>query len=184
MLRQRLSGLGAAAVLAAAAASPAVAQERTLDFQSFHSDIVVRRNGSLIVTETIRVRFVGSWNGIYRKIPVEYDAGHGENYTMFLDMEEIRDEAGGPLRFETRRSHGDRVFKIFIPSASDATRTIVLRYTVANGLRFFEDHDELYWNVTATRGRRSSAVQTGEPVSVGDDYSQRARQQCDDQRCD
>jgi hypothetical protein len=28
------------------------------------------------------------------------------------------------------------------------TRTIVLHYRALNGLRFFPDHDELYWNVT------------------------------------
>jgi hypothetical protein len=169
-LRHRLIGLGGAALLAALP-RPVAAQERTLDFQSFHSDIVVRRNGSLIVTETIRVRFIGSWNGIYRKIPVEYDAGHGENYTLFLDMEEIRDEASGPLHFETQRSHGDRVFKIFVPSASDATRTIVLRYTVANGLRFLEGHDELYWNVTGDESdypiQRASARVLLPPEATG-----------------
>ena len=30
----------------------------------------------------------------------------------------------------------------------DATQTVKLRYRVANGLRFFDEHDELYWNVT------------------------------------
>jgi hypothetical protein len=35
-----------------------------------------------------------------------------------------------------------------VPGAVDATRSVRLRYRVANGLRFFEDHDELYWNVT------------------------------------
>ena len=35
-----------------------------------------------------------------------------------------------------------------MPGAQDATRTFVLRYRARNGLRFFEDHDELYWNVT------------------------------------
>ena len=35
-----------------------------------------------------------------------------------------------------------------MPVAKDITRTIVIEYTVTNALRFFEDHDELYWNVT------------------------------------
>src|SRR5207244_12733280 len=41
-----------------------------------------------------------------------------------------------------------RKFKIWIPDAQDAARTVVFRYRVANALRFFADHDELYWNVT------------------------------------
>jgi len=37
-----------------------------------------------------------------------------------------------------------------VPDANDAERSVVLHYRVRNGLRFFEDHDELYWNVTGT----------------------------------
>ena len=39
-----------------------------------------------------------------------------------------------------------------MPGASDAVRTVVIRYRVDNALRFFEEDDqawdELYWNVT------------------------------------
>ena len=35
-----------------------------------------------------------------------------------------------------------------MPNANDARRTVRVVYTVSNGLRFFEDYDELYWNVT------------------------------------
>ncbi len=39
-------------------------------------------------------------------------------------------------------------YKIRVPGAVDATRTVVIRYRAANGLRFLEEHDELYWNIT------------------------------------
>src|SRR2546429_9389281 len=32
--------------------------------------------------------------------------------------------------------------------AVNTTRTVTLRSHVTNGLRFFDEHDELYWNVT------------------------------------
>jgi len=35
-----------------------------------------------------------------------------------------------------------------VPGANNATKTVVLHYRATNGLRFFEDHDELYWNIT------------------------------------
>ena len=35
-----------------------------------------------------------------------------------------------------------------MPDANDATRTVIIRYRVLDALRFFDDHDELYWNVT------------------------------------
>ena len=30
----------------------------------------------------------------------------------------------------------------------DTTRTVEISYIVRNGIRYFEDHDEFYWNVT------------------------------------
>ncbi len=39
-------------------------------------------------------------------------------------------------------------FKIYVTDAVNATRTIVAHYRVSNGLSFYEDHDELYWNIT------------------------------------
>ena len=55
---------------------------------------------------------------------------------------------GQPLRVESERDRHYIKYKIWVPGAEDATRTLVLRYRARNGLRFFEDHDELYWNVT------------------------------------
>ncbi len=144
MAATRAVALAALFVLAGAAH----AQERTLEIQRFHADLHVRENGELNVTEFITVRFTGSWNGIFRSIPVEYRTERGANYTLFIDVETITDDAGEPLRVERSRSGRNRVFKIWVPGAVDATRTIVLNYAVRNGLRFFEEHDELYWNVT------------------------------------
>ena len=127
---------------------PAAAQGRTLEIASFHSDIMVLASGSLDVTETIVVRFTGSWNGIFRQIPVEYRTSYGANYTLRIGVRSVQDDSGSDLRYETERAGRNRVFKIWVPGANNATRTVVFRYSVANGLRFFEEHDELYWNVT------------------------------------
>ena len=104
--------------------------------------------GDIDVTETITAHFTGSWNGIYRTIPVEYVGTGGFNYSLDLHMEGISDDSGAGLRFETSRESHYLKFKIYVPGAADATRIIVLHYRVYNGLRFFDDHDELYWNVT------------------------------------
>ena len=52
-------------------ATPAAAQ-RSLAIERFDAAIVVGRDGSVDVTETITAKFTGSWNGIYRTVPVEY----------------------------------------------------------------------------------------------------------------
>jgi uncharacterized membrane protein YgcG len=146
--RAFLAGFLFAAVLLGPPVPPLAAQERTLVIERFHADITVLRDGRLTVSEAITVRFTGSWNGIFRMVPVEYRTPYGANYTLFLDVHGITDDGGNTLEWEESRSGGNRVFKIWVPGAADATRTIVLRYGVRNGLRFFEEHDELYWNVT------------------------------------
>jgi hypothetical protein len=143
----RLARSVAAAVLTLAWTVPAAAQ-RSLVIQDFSADISVNVDGSIDVVETIQPRFTGRWNGIYRKIPVEYRTPQGFNYTLRLDSVAVTDQAGRPLKYESSRERHYRKFKIWVPGAADATRTVVLHYTVHNALRFFDEHDELYWNVT------------------------------------
>jgi hypothetical protein len=127
--------------------APAAAQ-RTLTIERFDATIDVSADGSLAIDEVLRARFTGSWNGIFRKIPIEYRTPQGLNYSLRLNVESATDEAGNPLKYEMSRKGHQREIKIWVPGAQDATRVVKLRYTVENGLRFFDDHDELYWNVT------------------------------------
>ncbi len=129
------------------AAAPAAAQ-RTLEIQRFDADIHVEEDGSIEVTETIRARFTGAWNGLYRMVPVKYRTPQGFNWSIRLELLGARDEQGAPLRTETLREGHHVKYKVYVPGAQDATRTVVIRYRARNALRFFEDHDELYWNVT------------------------------------
>ena len=135
-------------VLAALLGVPASA--RTLRIRDFHAELNVLPDSSLDVTETIRVDFEGAWQGIYRTIPVEYGGPSGFNYSLLLTDINATDLDGAPLRIERQRRAGDLQLKIFVPGAEDTSRNITLHYRVRDGLRFFEDHDELYWNVTGT----------------------------------
>jgi uncharacterized membrane protein len=127
--------------------APAAAQ-RSYTIDRFDAVIKVERDASIQATETITARFVGSWNGIYRTIPVTYRTPQGFNWTLGLSLQSATDGEGRPLRVEASRERHYIKFKIWVPGAADAVRTVVLRYRATNGLRFFEDHDELYWNVT------------------------------------
>ena len=133
--------------LLACCATPAAAQ-RSYTIDRFDAVIQVQRDAGIQVTETITARFVGSYNGIYRTIPVTYRTPQGLNWTLGLSLQSATDAEGRPLRVEASRERHYIKFKLWIPGAVDATRTLVLRYRATNGLRFFEDHDELYWNVT------------------------------------
>ncbi|HSC78412.1 MAG TPA: DUF2207 domain-containing protein, partial [Candidatus Acidoferrales bacterium] len=143
MLRRALFAL----LLLLSAAALAGAQERSIVLESFDAEITVLPEGDVLVTETLRPRFTGSWNGIIRLIPIEY-RHKGFNYTLLLDPINVTDERGNELRHEIGREGHLREFKIWVPDARNATRTVVLRYRVRNALRFFDDHDELYWNIT------------------------------------
>ncbi len=153
MTRTRLAGHPrdfrlAAALLALflAAALPAFA--RQLVIQEFSAEIMVQENGVLDVTETISPRFIGAWNGIYRTIPVEYVTPQGFNYELLLDVLSVTDASGARLKYESSRERHYFKLKIYVPGAQDAMRTVVIHYRVYDGLKFFEDHDELYWNIT------------------------------------
>jgi uncharacterized membrane protein YgcG len=121
---------------------------RELEIQKFASDVVVSADGSILVTEKIDVHFIGAWNGMYRSIPIEYVTPQGFNYTLLVDIKRVTDGDGQTLKYEASRVRHYRKLKIYVPNAVNTTRTIVIEYSVTDGLRFFEDHDELYWNAT------------------------------------
>lgn len=129
-----------------AAALPATA--RQLNIHSFDVQMDVHADSTVEVTEILEIRFEGSWNGIYRSIPVEYRDAAGFNYTLFLEPEGVTDDSGNALKYEVSQQHGYKRFKIYVPDAVDTTRTVVIRYRALDALRFFADHDELYWNIT------------------------------------
>jgi len=147
-VKPRIRPILALALLVAAVVSAGPAHARTLTFQNWDDQIQVNEDGSLLITERLTVRFSGQWNGIYRTIPLEYRTDQGFAYHLNVSVDAVTDDSFNSLRYERSHSGGYLKLKIYIPGALNATRTIVIRYKVENGLRFFPDHDELYWNVT------------------------------------
>ncbi len=126
------------------------AQERSLELERFHADVEVRADGDIEVLESISVRFGGRWNGIFRTIPLEYRRANGLQYRLFLEVEGVTGQSGEELWYKESRDGVARKLQIRVPGAEDATRTVNIRYSIPNALRFFDEHDELYWNVTGT----------------------------------
>src|ERR1700674_4857715 len=125
----------------------ASASARELKIEKFYAEIFVQPDATLDVTETIEANFIGVWHGLYRTIPVEYVTPQGFNYSLFVKFDGATDAAGQPLKVESSRDRHYLKWKIYVDDANDAVRTIVLHYRVTNGLKYFEEHDELYWNV-------------------------------------
>ena len=125
-----------------------LAHAKSWRISDFHDNIDVAKDGSAFVTERITLVFVGQWHGIYRRIPIEYPGPDGTGYRLYLHVISVTNEEGQNLKYDSSVSNGFRNLKIYIPDAMDATRTVLITYNVRNGMRFFQDHDEFYWNVT------------------------------------
>ncbi len=126
----------------------AAAQTKSWRIADFQDNITVAQDGSAVVTERITLVFEGEWHGIHRTIPIEYPGPNGTNYELFLAVTSVTDGSSGKLKYDSSTKDGSRDLKIYIPDAVDATRTVEITYQVHNGTRFFDSHDEFYWNVT------------------------------------
>jgi uncharacterized membrane protein len=131
-----------------ALAATASAQGRNWHISDFKDTIAIAADGNALVSEKITLVFVGEWHGIHRTIPVEYPGAEGTNYTLFLDVMSVTDENGNKLKYDSSKSGAYRDLKIYIPGAADTTRVVNIDYSVRNGVRFFDNYDEFYWNVT------------------------------------
>lgn len=124
------------------------ADERILDY---HADITVARDASITVTETIRVRAEGNQirRGIYRDFPTRYQDRQGNRVRVDFEVLDVTRDGAGEAWHTEGISNGVRVY------AGSANRYLDpgvyeyrIRYRTTRQLGFFEDVDELYWNVT------------------------------------
>ncbi len=124
------------------------ADERIL---SFHSDIRVMTSGKIEVTETIRVRAEGNRirRGIYRDFPTEYEDRFGNDYRVaFRPLAVLRNDRGEPFHTQPIRGGVRTYFGSADRFIEHGVHTYTFRYEASRLLGFFDEHDELYWNVT------------------------------------
>ncbi len=130
------------------ASAPLLGAERILDF---HVDIDVHADGAMSVTETITVRAEGREikRGIYRDLPTTYRDSFGRRVTVaYTHIGVLRDGRPEP-HHQKAMSNGIRIYigdeNHFLTKGE---YTYTLTYRTDRQLGFFDDHDELYWNVT------------------------------------
>jgi uncharacterized membrane protein len=124
------------------------------EIKNFYSEIFINRDGTIDVREDIEYDFqYAVRHGIYRDIPYKYDFGY-KKYSIKMDVDKVTDFNGKPYKYEVSKSGGIIHIRIGDP---DTTVTGVhgyrIDYTVRGAVRFFKDHDELYWNVTGNEWR-------------------------------
>ena len=122
---------------------------RDFTITNFDVLIFIDESGEMQVIETIEVFFHKSRHGIYREIPYKYKDDLGNTITMPIDVSSVRDENDN--RWKTKIRKSGNVVNIRIGDADvyvKGKQVYKIAYTVDNALLFFEDHDELYWNIT------------------------------------
>src|SRR2546427_8455615 len=82
------------ALLLIALSATSLRGQRSYSIDRFDAQIRVNRDASIDVTETITARFVGSWNGLYRTIPVTYRTPQGLNWTLAVSLRSAQDDGG------------------------------------------------------------------------------------------
>ncbi|NRP71417.1 hypothetical protein ILFOPFJJ_02303 [Ensifer psoraleae] len=140
-----------ALVLLVFAWPPAASAEEIIS--SYHSVIEVAKDGTLTVTETITANVEGNQikRGIYRDFPLTFVDANGRRSKVDFDLVSVeRDGEEEAYRTEAITG-GIRIYTgkadVFLPRGE---HTFQITYETSRQIRFFDDHDELYWNVTGT----------------------------------
>lgn len=119
---------------------PALSSEQ---INTFHADINIQLDGSVIITETLNIRHEGHKikRGIVRTLPTN----SGEKYQLIS----VKRNGVTEPSFVKRtygHYHINTGNESFLPRPMESTFEI--KYQVWNVLRKYDTHDELYWNVT------------------------------------
>jgi hypothetical protein len=129
---------------------------------SFHSTIQVNTNGTIDVEETIIYDFgTTPRHGIFRDIPYIISNSDGKKFVIEMNNFSVVDGAGNTLPVEKTTNSGTVYLRIGDPDRTiTGVHTYVIKYKASGALRYFSDHDELYWNVNGPGwGVRISNVQ-------------------------
>ena len=140
----------------------ASAQEKSLVWERFDVDIVIREDGAFDVTEHQTIHFTrGTFTFGYREIPKQnfgslknwsLTDGSGNSYRLVKGGRE-------PYSFIVT-DHGARyVIYWYFPPIANESETYTLSYAVHDGLRYYEGGDQLWWK--AIYGDRGFPVRAG-----------------------
>jgi hypothetical protein len=117
----------------------------------FHSDIVIETDGTVQVTEHIKVFAAGDEikRGIIRDIPVYRKNTKGKRVKVDINVVSVLCN-GEKANFKTWEDGGNIEIRIGEEHIllKPGEYEYVIQYTHRGHVGFFDDYDELYWNVT------------------------------------
>ncbi|HXF61550.1 MAG TPA: DUF2207 domain-containing protein, partial [Caldilineaceae bacterium] len=140
------------------------AQDKSLVWERFDVSIEVNGDGSFDVTERQTIRFTeGVFTSGYRDLPIR-NFGYADNWAITDGRGNVYRQTssglGEPYTFSVDQRGGSYAINWYFPPTSNTAETYSLSYTVHDGLRFYEEGDQLWWK--AIFGDRSFPVLDGE----------------------
>ncbi|UCG61518.1 MAG: DUF2207 domain-containing protein [Candidatus Zixiibacteriota bacterium] len=149
MSKKLLLWLSAVALVITVGLSSRAGAREYFIINNFHADINIHEDGSIVVRETIELTFDRQRHGIYREIPYKYENELGRTVRMPIKILDVRKEDDSKWKYKVSRKGSVVNVRIGDPDVYVRGKQIyVIYYRVENALMFFEDHDELYWNIT------------------------------------
>ncbi|HSX34714.1 MAG TPA: DUF2207 domain-containing protein [Candidatus Saccharimonadales bacterium] len=99
--------------------------------------------GELHIVEHINVDFTDMNHGILRALPNTY-----KKHRLLLHVNQVSSRSGAPAMYSTSNQNGNMVVKIGDPARTvTGSQEYTIDYTVKNVITFYNDHDELFWDV-------------------------------------
>jgi len=122
--------------------------------ESYDVVIKINQDSSLSVTEKIRARIenVAIKRGIVRTFPVTYENNKGQTTHVTWDIEyvSLNDK---PIKWTLSKNGRYKDLRIGDPNKiiPPGIHTFTITYNTKKQLGFYDNHDELYWNVTGNQ---------------------------------
>lgn len=124
--------------------------------KNFIIQVDIDQKGNLLIKEEITHVKNEPHHGIFRDIPISSIKYKGVKLTNDIDIKTVAilDEATNslnPVKYEKTKESGYVKLKIGDPSTFiTGEHKYFIEYSVKNGITYFDDHDELFWNIVGT----------------------------------
>lgn len=156
MLKSLLVSVATLAVLVVA---PSVSAQGVNDFvfKNFEADYYLSNQdpqGTMRVVESMTVDFSGQNRGIERAIPTKYSGRSVE-----VSVGQISSESGAPTQYTTRTENDNLIVRIGDPDKRiTGLQQYKIEYTLNNVVKFYENHDEIYWDINGDQWQQRFEV--------------------------
>lgn len=116
---------------------------------SFHADITINTNGTIDISEKIDYFFSDYRHGIYRYLPYLYEDESGKKFKLNFSDFSTKYVDGTQVPFKKSTDGNNILLKIGDPDKTlTGPKTYLINYSAKGAINYFDDYDELYWNVT------------------------------------